>query len=89
MKPVLRILVILLSIAIVVIALLPPKKTKEPQSVSAPEATAVPKEKIPSNSQKLIRDILGGAAIDSGQKAKDKISELNEEREALFEENGL
>ncbi len=89
MKPALRILVILLSIAIVIIALLPPKKTDAPQTVATPEPTAVPEEKAPSNSQKLIRDILGGAAIDSGKQAKEKISEINKVREKEFEESGL
>ncbi|MDF3129409.1 hypothetical protein P0Y35_09405 [Kiritimatiellaeota bacterium B1221] len=89
MKPVLRILVILISIAIVVIALLPPKKTEEPQTASTPEASAVPEKKTAPNSQKLIRDILGGAAIDSGKQAKEKISGVNQKREQDFEELGL
>lgn len=88
MKTLLRILVILISIVIVVIALLPPEKSPK-TVVEAPVTAATPVPQNDSHSQKLIKDLLGGAAIEKGKEAKEKISELNKKREKEFEENGL
>ncbi|MGA0334376.1 MAG: hypothetical protein ACO3N7_09455 [Kiritimatiellia bacterium] len=91
MKVILRILVILLSILTVGIALLPPRNpAPEPgESVSPPAESAPAVTSEAPQSQQLIRDLLGGGAIDQGKKARDQISELNRDREKEFEENGL
>jgi hypothetical protein len=84
MKVSLRIFVILLSLGIVVTALLPPPHEAAEAAAPAPVPTVQASE-----SQKVIRDLLGGSAIDQGKKAQENISELNQLREQQFEENGL
>lgn len=87
MRVSLRIFVILLSLGILVTALLPPPKNEADAPPPAPP-TPVPTVHA-GETQKVIRDLLGGAAIDQGNQAKEKISELNNQREQQFEENGL
>lgn len=87
MKVALRITVILICLAIMIIALLPPPAEQEAVTVTA-TPVPVPTAQV-GGSQKVIRDLLGGAAIDSGKKAKEIISEENERREKEFEDIGF
>lgn len=84
MKVGLRIFVIFFSLGILVTALLPPPDEVVEVKVPVPVPTLEASE-----SQKVIRDLLGGASIDQGKKAAEKISELNDGRKELFDENGL
>jgi hypothetical protein len=91
MKVFLRILVLLLSLTIAVVSLLPPDKEDEKRiSTSVAPASAQDEPVPPANeTQKVIKDFLGGAALDSGKKAQEKISELNTLREKEFDDAGL
>jgi hypothetical protein len=86
MKVYLRILVILLSIGIVIFSLLP--SDQEPADLSDRETVAASPGEAPEKSTQsgVIRDLLGGAALDSGSKAKKILSEVNELRVKQHEE---
>jgi len=80
MRVVLRIAVILLSAAIVVYALIPDKKPAPAPAAPTTSVAATPAA-TPAASSPL-RDLLGGAAVDAGRKARDEISAINLERQS-------
>lgn len=84
MKVILRILVIVLSFVILIVALLP--GDREPLAVNPDESVSAPPARTPDSSdpQSVIRDLLGGAALDSGKKAKDMIHDINSQRIDAF-----
>lgn len=88
MKPMLRILVIILSLIIVAISLLPPQESSSDPETVPPKTVSTPVVET-SHSQQVIKDLLGGAAIQKAENIKEKISEVNQQREKEFEENGL
>jgi len=93
MRIVLRTLVLLISIAILVVALLPPKNAdtdndvesllKEPAEVvtAMPSPTPESPSETPAGTDGIVRDLLGGAQIDAGNKAKEVIGNVNEIRQ--------
>ncbi|WFB36223.1 hypothetical protein P3T73_00400 [Kiritimatiellota bacterium B12222] len=88
MKVFLRLVVIFLTLGILVYTLWPPQ-TEEPEIADTPQNASPTSEAADpslSASQQAIKDLLGGAAIESGQKAKDIISEVNSDRQAEFDE---
>lgn len=89
MKVGLRILVILLSFGILIWAFLPeggPKtETAQPESENPASAEDV-REPAEDEGGRVVRDLFGGAALDSGLKAKETISEVNKERTETFGE---
>lgn len=90
MKVFLRILVILLALAMTIYAFWPPvgeNETASKEESPSPQATSSTAGN--SKSHQLIKNLLGGSALDSGNKAQEKISEVNEARNKDFEESGL
>lgn len=84
MKVFARILVILLSLGIAILALLPTGR-EEPAPAKSEVASSTAPDTEESPQQNLIRDLLGGAALDSGKEAKKKISEIHQQRKDPFE----
>lgn len=91
MKLAVRILLVISAIAVFVFALLPREESAESTDAPAPSTAGEPPDgesPDPSSPVKggVVRDVLGGAALDAGQRAKDKISEINKIREDQVKE---
>lgn len=91
MKIFLRIFVLLLSLIIGVISLLPPDEEEQTitEASKTPSSIEEAADPVTNDTHKVIKDLLGGAALDSGKKAQEKISEVNKLRENEFEDVGL
>lgn len=84
MKTALRIALFLTAILICVVALWPtgasPEETSPPSPADQAESSETPR------GQGLVRDALGGAALDAGKRAQSKISEINQQRQSRIED---
>ena len=97
MRIALRTILLLISAGILVLSLLPPRSGDSDNDVEiiieelvvleTPTPTAEPPEESPSPPREsgIVRDMLGGAQIDAGLKAKEVIGEVNEIRQRQIE----
>jgi hypothetical protein len=89
MKVTLRILFLLCSLGILIYSLLPPstkKQTDEKEEALLLSDDIVESTPTAAPTRDVVRDMLGGAAIDAGERAKAKIDEINKGREKLINE---
>ena len=87
MKVLLRVLLLLVSIGILVYAALPPfdkEKSEEATQEAVPETN-----ETPSSDPNLVRDFLGGAQLDAGNKAQDTLNKVNQSRQEKMDEMGM
>jgi hypothetical protein len=84
MKVTFRILFLVLSLGILVYAALPPPEPVE--DAPSPDQESQPESLPQTPDSNLIRDFLGGPQLDAGNKAKDILNEVNEDRKKDLEE---